>query len=77
MGEVVSLAEARAERARAAELSSRVVMHPALRWVRAGDPVWAHRRLRDGRTACGKTGPLTLADRTVARCPGCYRAAQR
>lgn len=70
MGDLVDLANARAERARVYE--DLAVMHPALRWV-AGSAWWvAHRRTLAGSTACGAAGSLILAPPGVPLCPDCY-----
>jgi hypothetical protein len=72
MGELASLSEARRQRLeRRRLLAEQAPQHPALRWNGGAGPL-AHRRARDGATACGIPGPLTLADLDDAYCPICY-----
>ena len=72
MAEVLSLEEARRARLELRQVSlDHAVMHPALRWL-AGDDGHAHRRTRAGVTACGLSGPLTLADTDRRPCRDCY-----
>ncbi len=77
MGEVVSLAAARARRGHATPGPDTLApQHPSLRWI-AGD-VWylAHRRTRHGGAACGMPGGLILAPPGVPLCTDCYPAAR-
>lgn len=73
MGDVVELAQARERRAdHLREMVEQSVMHPALRWMTSETPGLAHRRRREGDTACGLDGPLVLAELDTERCAVCY-----
>jgi hypothetical protein len=74
VGGICSLDDAR-ERRRQRRLAAaeHAGWHPALRWLTPGSAP-AHRRASDGGTACGESGPLTLASPGVDLCQDCYPA---